>query len=144
MKEFSVTSVSTVDSTITLDVIVSCLLVSGTNIHTLLIENTPIQASSIACIAYSKTMESLTLRKNGYKDADAIVIAEALLSSESSLHSLDLSSNDLTDLGGQYLERLLEKNSTIQALCLDNNQGMSPDEYAKLSAKLVRRTASSA
>ncbi|KAL7577995.1 hypothetical protein ACA910_007611 [Epithemia clementina (nom. ined.)] len=148
MEVFSLKNVSTVDPNATLDLIVSSVLISASNIRSLHVENTPLKSSTIATVAYCDSIQSLSIPKNGYTDADAIVIADALTSSSSTLssrlHSLDLSGNELSDVGGQYLERLLEKNTNIRSLRLNDNKNMSRDEYAKISAKLVGRTASAA
>lgn len=141
LEEFHLKNVTTADPHVTLDLILSTLLVSAPRIHTVHIENTSIEASSIAAISYCSTMRSLTLRKNGYTDADALVLADALLSSLSPLHTLDLSSNDLSDVGVDYLERLLEKNTTIRTLSLNDNKNITCDISAKI---LVGRAATAA
>ncbi|KAL7579381.1 hypothetical protein ACA910_014052 [Epithemia clementina (nom. ined.)] len=142
---FHVNNVTTVDPSVTLDLILSSLLVSAPRIHTVHVENTAIRASTIATIGYSDSIKTVSLPKNGYTDTDASIIAEALVSSPSlSLHSVDFSGNELSDLGGQYLERFLEKNKGIVTLRLDGNKNMSRDGYAKVSAILVGRTASAA
>ncbi|KAL7579383.1 hypothetical protein ACA910_014053 [Epithemia clementina (nom. ined.)] len=141
LESFHAINVSTVDPTVTLDLIVSSLLVSAQRIQTVHIESTPIQASTIASVVYSDTVQSLSIPMNGYKDADASLIADALMSSPPSLHSVDLSGNELSDVGGQYLERFVENNTGIRSLCLNGNKNMSGDRCAKISAKLVGRTA---
>ena len=143
LEDFYVKNVTTADPEATLDMVLSSLFASARKIFKVHIENTPIQAATVATVSYCDTIESLCLPSNGYTDADAAVIADALATS-SSVHTIDLSGNDLSDVGGQCLERFLEKNTTIRSLVLTGNKNMSGDEYAKISAKLVGRTAMAA
>ena len=143
LEDFYVKNVTTADPEATLDMVLSSLFASARKISKVHIENTPIQAATVATVSYCDTIESLCLPSFGYTDADAAVIADALATS-SSVHTIDLSGNDLSDVGGQCLERFLEKNTTIRSLVLTGNKNMSGDEYAKISAKLVGRTAMAA
>ncbi|KAL7577982.1 hypothetical protein ACA910_007599 [Epithemia clementina (nom. ined.)] len=142
METFFVKNVTTADPNATLDMIVSSLLASAPRIDTIHIENTSIDASTLATVSYCDSLQSLELPRNGFQDKDAAVIADALTSS--SVQSLDLSGNELSNVGGQYLERFLEKNTTIRTISLNGNKNMSGDECAKISAKLMGRTAMAA
>ena len=146
LEEFHVENVCTTGGDeVTLDSVVSSLLASATSIRILHIENTPIRSATLSVVSYCSTLQTLSLPKNGYKDADASVIADALLGNASSnVQAVDLSGNELSDVSGQYLERLLEKNTSVHTLSLNGNANMSGDEFDKISAKLVGRAAMAA
>eukprot|EP00522_Entomoneis_paludosa_P012391 CAMPEP_0172457754 /NCGR_PEP_ID=MMETSP1065-20121228/23992_1 /TAXON_ID=265537 /ORGANISM="Amphiprora paludosa, Strain CCMP125" /LENGTH=197 /DNA_ID=CAMNT_0013211665 /DNA_START=74 /DNA_END=667 /DNA_ORIENTATION=- len=143
IEEFKMIDVKIADPTTSLDNTVSCLLVSASCIHTLHLENTRVSATTISTATHCSTLKKLVLPKNGFTDADAGVVANSL-SSNKSIETVDLSNNDLSDVGCKAFESCLDKNKALCVLKLEGNGGISGDEFTKIEAKLRGRTASAA
>lgn len=139
LREVYIKNVTTNDHSISLDLVVSSILVSVDNIESLHIENTPVKASAVATVAYCSSLKYLSLPNNRYTDEDAKVIADGL-SSNKSVEMVDLSRNILSDKGGRQLVLCLEKNTSLRTFKLDGNRKLSGDICAKIQAKLVGRT----
>lgn len=61
-------------------------------------------------LARSKSLKSLNLRNNGAMDEAALAFAEALDRASVVLEVLDLSKNKISDVGGAFLAKTLERN----------------------------------
>lgn len=143
LKELYLKNVTLSQDEMNLDQALSCLLVSADHIETVHIENAPITTSSLMTVSYCSTLRNLILPNNRFVDKDAAALADALSSSKD-IRKVDLSGNDISDVGAKSLEACLESNSSLVELCLTGNSAMSQGEFGKIEAKLQGRAAMAA
>lgn len=140
LKEFICKNVKVVDPSASLDLVISSLLVSAYKIETLELENTPVKSSALLTLGHCPTLKKLVLSKNGYNDADATKIADALAGNKV-IKVVDLSDNELSDVGCKAFEICLDSNKSVSTLTLSGNGGISGDKFNKIEAKLSGRAA---
>ena len=140
LKEFICKNVKVVDTSTSLDLVVSSLLISAYKIETLELENTPVKSSALLTLGHCPTLKKLVLCKNGYNDADATKIADALAGNKV-ITTVDLSDNEMSDVGCKAFEICLDKNDSVNTLNLSGNGGISGEKFNKIEAKLQGRAA---
>lgn len=129
----------TLDEGMKMDSIIEMMLVSSQNLVVLKLDNVPVQAKSVATVAYCQTLETLALPNNSFNDVDAKSIADAVEASES-VKEVDLSGNRISDSGCKSLGLCLEKNKVIEKISLAGNS-ISGAESTKLESTLQARAA---
>ena len=70
----------------------------------------------------NQTLKSLSLWKNSIGDQGVQFLSNVLSSNKTVLTKVDLSSNEITDLGAEYLSQMLRTNLTLTDLSLSNNR----------------------
>jgi Ran GTPase-activating protein (RanGAP) involved in mRNA processing and transport len=120
LEEFSLTSVTLTDSSLTLDEVVSMLLVTVPDLMLVKLEKAPISSSALATAGYCTSLKTLLVPNSGLTDEDAIKLAKAVAQSPS-IQCIDISGNDLSDLGCVAFANALEKNTSIQTIRLEGN-----------------------
>jgi hypothetical protein len=138
LEEFHLTSVTLTDSTLTLDQVVSMMLVTVPDLTLIKLEKAPVSASALATVAYCSSLKSLLLPKSGLTDEDAIKLAEAVAQS-ASIELIDISGNDLTDLGCVAFSTALNKNTSIQTIRLGGNGKISGEQRSLIETTLRER-----
>ena len=139
LEEVSFVNVTLAQEGMKIDAMIEMMLVSCQSLTVLNLDNVPVQAKSVATVAYCETLKTLSLPNNGFNNIDAKTIADAVEASKS-VESLDLSGNKISDTGCKSLALCLEKNKIIQKMTLSGNS-ISGTESTKLESALQARTA---
>jgi Ran GTPase-activating protein (RanGAP) involved in mRNA processing and transport len=144
LEEFTMIGVTLKDPNASLEIAMSMLLVSTPRLSSVHMENTHISQSALQAIVYcSAKLTKLLLPNNGLTDKDADSIAKYASSHGNSIEEMDLSGNDISDLGGAALNKALEKNVSLRALKLDNNR-ISGETLGVLTTDVKKRAAMAA
>jgi hypothetical protein len=138
LEEFYMTSVTLTDSTLTLDQVVSMVLVSVPNLTLIKLEKVPVTASSLAASAYCTSLKKLLVPNSGLTDKDAIKLAQAVTQS-ASIELIDITGNDLTDRGCVAFSTALNKNTSIQTIRLEGNGKISGEQHSLIETTLRER-----
>ena len=112
LEEFHMTNVTLTDSKLTLDQVVSMILVTVPNLTLIKLEKTPVTASALATAAYYNSLKTLLVPNSSLTDKDAIKLAQTVTQS-ASIQLIDITGNDLTDLGCVAFLTALNKNTSI-------------------------------
>ena len=139
LEEVYLTNITLTEEGLKMDNIIEMLLVSSQSLKVLKLDNVPVQAKSVATVAYCETLETLALPNNKFNDVDAKAIADAVESS-TSVKEVDLSGNRISDSGCKSLGLCLEKNKVIEKISLSGNS-ISGAETTKLESTLQARVA---
>jgi hypothetical protein len=138
LEEFHMTSVTLTNSKLTLDQVVSMMLITVPNLTLIKLEKTPVTASALATVAYCHSIKTLLVPNSGLTDKDAIKLAQAVAQS-TSIQLIDISGNDLTDLGCVAFSTALNKNTSIQTIRLEGNGKISGEQRSLLETTLRER-----
>jgi hypothetical protein len=138
LEEFSLTSVTLTDSSLTLDVVVSMLLVSVPDLWILKLEKVPISSSALATAGYCTSLKTLLVPNSGLTDEDTITLAEAVAQSPS-IELIDISGNEMSDLGCVAFANALEKNTSIQTIRLEGNGKIRGESRSLIDTTLRKR-----
>jgi hypothetical protein len=138
LEEFHLTSVTLTNSTLTLDQVVSMMLVTVPHLTLIKLERSPVTASALATAAYCNSLKSLLVPNSGLTDKDAIKLAQAVTQS-TSIQLIDISGNDLTDLGCVAFSTALNKNTSIQTIRLEGNGKISGKQRSLIETTLRER-----
>jgi hypothetical protein len=130
LEEFHVINVTLTDSTLTLDQVVSLMLVTVPGLTLIKLEKVPVTASALATVAYCSSLKALLVPNSGLTDKDAIKLAQAVTQS-ASIQLIDITGNDLTDLRGVAFFTALNKNTSIKRF------------VSRVTARLVASSAAS-
>ena len=139
LEEVIFTNITLTEASMKMDTIIEMVLVSSQNLKVLKLDNVPVQAKSVATVAYCETLETMALPNNMFNDVDAKAIADAVEASKS-VKEVDLSGNRISDLGCKSLGICLEKNKVIEKISLAGNS-ISGAESTKLESTLQARAA---
>lgn len=139
LEQVILTNITLADEGMKMDAIIEMLLVSSQNLVVLKLDNVPVQAKSVATVAYCGTLETLSLPNNSFNDVDAKSIADAVEAS-TSVKEVDLSGNCISDSGCKSLGLCLDKNKVIEKISLAGNS-ISGAESTKLESTLQARAA---
>lgn len=139
LEEVSLTNITLKQEGMKLDAMIEMLLVSSQNLKTLKLDNVPVQAKSVATLAYCETLTTLALPNNSFNDVDAKAIADSVEASNS-VTTVDLSGNKISDIGCKSLGQCLDKNKVIEKISLAGNS-ISGAESNKLESTLQARAA---
>jgi Leucine-rich repeat (LRR) protein len=131
------------DSTFDMTQIISGLLVSCDNLKLLKLEKCKFASSALACIAYCPSLKTLQVPRNNLTDEDAVKIAEGLGQS-SSIDEIDVSNNDLTDLGCHAFSVATKKNNHILAINIEGNAKISFERRNSLGVSVLENSAKAA
>jgi Leucine-rich repeat (LRR) protein len=137
LKEFHMTNVTLTDSSLSLDSVVSMMLVT-VGLTLVKLEKVPISSSALASAGYCTTLKTLSLPNSGLTDRDAVKLAEAVAQS-ASIQLIDISGNDLSDLGCVAFARALKKNTSIQNIRLEGNGKISGEQRNLIETTLRER-----
>jgi hypothetical protein len=138
LEEFSMTSVTLTDTTLTLDQVVSMVLVSVPNLTLIKLEKVPVTASALAASAYCTSLKKLLVPNSGLTDKDAIKLAQAVTQSDS-IELIDITGNNLTDLGCVAFATALNKNTSVQTIRLEGNGKISGEQRSLIETTLRER-----
>jgi Leucine-rich repeat (LRR) protein len=130
------------DSTFDLTQIVSVLLVSADNLKLLKLDKCKCSPSALACIAYCSSLKTLQLPGNNLTDEDAVEIAKGL--GPSSIEAIDVSDNDLTDLGCRALSAAIRKDKMVNDINIEGNKKISFQRRNSLLGSMQERSAKAA
>ena len=139
LEQVILSNITLTDEGMKMDCIIEMMLVSSQNLVVLKLDNVPVQAKSVATVAYCQTLETLALPNNLFNDVDAKSIADAVEASKS-VKEVDLSGNRISDSGCKSLGLCLEKNKVIEKILLAGNS-ISGAESTKLESTLQARAA---
>jgi Leucine-rich repeat (LRR) protein len=138
LEEFHLTSVTLTDSTLTLDQVVSMMLVTVPDLTLIKLERAPVTASALATVAYCNSIKTLLVPNNSLTDKDAIKLAEAV-TQNTSIQLIDIRGNNLTDLGCVAFLTALNKNTSIQTIRLEGNGKISGEQRSLIETTLRKR-----
>jgi Leucine-rich repeat (LRR) protein len=142
LESVSFCSVIFTNSTFDLTQIISTLLVSADSLKLLKLENCEFASSALACIAYCSSLKTLHLPGNKLTDEDAVKIAEGL--GASSIEAIDVSNNDLTDLGCRALSAAIRKDKMVSDINIEGNKKISFQRRNSLLGSVQERSAKAA
>ena len=143
IRELSLNDVSCTAPEVTLDNLVSTVLVSLPNIEILRLDKMAFSSSTVASVGYCSTLAELSLRNSSITDKDAGVIAQALSDSDS-IQSIDLTGNkELSDMANALFAQALDKNMSLRTIKLDDLK-TGGEHRATLTQKLSQRTSQAA
>jgi Leucine-rich repeat (LRR) protein len=128
------------DSSFDLTQIISALLVSADNLTLLKLEKCKFSSSALACIAYCSSLKTLQVPGNNLTDEDAVKIAEGLGQS-SSIDAIDVSNNDLTDLGCHAFSVAIKKSNHVHAINIEGNTKISFERRNSLVVSVEAKAA---
>lgn len=138
LEEFHMSNITLTDSSLSLDPVVSMLFVTVPDLMHVKLENVPISSSALASAGYCTTLKTLSLPNSGLTDKDAIKLAKAVAQIPS-IQMVDISGNDLSDLGCMAFATALKKNTSIQTIRFDGNGKISGEKRSVLETSLSRR-----
>jgi hypothetical protein len=138
LEEFHMTNVTLADSSLSLDQVVSMMLVTVPELTLVKFEKAPVSSSALATAGYCSTLKTLMVPNSGLTDKDAIKLAEAVAQSPS-IQLIDISGNDLSDLGCVAFARALDKNTSIQSIRLEGNGKISGEQRSLIETTLRER-----
>lgn len=144
IEEFSFINVTVSNDAVHLNSIIEMLLVTVPHIHILQIEHThALSAEALAAIGYCFPLRTLLLSNNDFKDECAATIAAAV-AQNGSIEHVDMTLNDMTDVGCAAFARALEKNVHLHVLKVDGNGKISGNKMSELNCALSERAAKAA
>jgi len=138
LEVFELVNVTVLDADVTLDQVISMLLITVPCIETLKLDSTKISSDAIATVGYCSTLKNLYMPNNDINDEQAKDIANAIAQSKT-VEKIDLTGNDLSDVGCLLFSKCLEKNLTISEIKLDGNGKISGENMSKIELKLRDR-----
>jgi Ran GTPase-activating protein (RanGAP) involved in mRNA processing and transport len=138
LEEFSLTSVTLTDSSLTLDEVVSMLLVTVPDLMLVRLEQAPVTSSALATAGYCTSLKTLLVPNSGLTDEDAIRLAGAVAQSPS-IELIDISGNEMSDLGCVAFANALEKNTSIQTIRLEGNGKIRGESRSLIDTTLRKR-----
>ena len=116
--------------------VISTLLIAAYKVRDLTLDHSDFSVSSLACLAYCNTLQTLQLPNNDLTDENAVAIAD-FLSQSTSIHSVDLQNNNLTDLGCHAIADAVKKSSgSIESVNVQGNGQISVEERTCLASNL--------
>jgi Leucine-rich repeat (LRR) protein len=134
LKYFSMSNVTITDESVSLDPVVSMLLITSTKLESLKLEKSSITVAAVATLGYCNTIKTVELPGMNLDDDSAATIAMAIASSKS-VEKLDLSNNMLSDTGCEIIMKALDKNTTIKEINVEGNN-VSQAEQIKLGERM--------
>lgn len=143
LDELHMINITMTDSSLNLDQVVSLVLVTVTDLKVLELENVPISTSVLASVGYCTNLKQVAFPKSNLTDEDASVLAEAVTQSDS-IEMIDLSGNDLSDLGCIAFASALVKNTSIKSIRLDGNGKISGEQRTQIETTLLERAGGNA
>jgi hypothetical protein len=138
LEEFHMTSVTLTDSSLSLDPVISMMLVTAPDLRLVKLERVPVSSSGLAAAGYCTSLKTILVPNSNLTDKDAISLAEAVAQSPS-IELIDISGNDLSDLGCVAFARALDKNTTIQTIRLEGNGKISGEQRSLIETALRER-----
>jgi Ran GTPase-activating protein (RanGAP) involved in mRNA processing and transport len=138
LEEFNLTNITLTNSSLSLDEVVSMLLLTVPDLMHVKLEKVPVTASALATVAYSNSLKTLTIPNSGLTDKDAIKLANALAQCPS-IELIDISGNKLSDLGCIAFTSALEKNTSIQTIRLKGNGKIGEENRSLVDASMRKR-----
>jgi Leucine-rich repeat (LRR) protein len=143
LDEIHMTNITMTDSSLNLDQVVSLVLVTVTDLKILVLENVPISTSALASVGYCPNLKTIAFPNSNFTDTDASVLAKAVTQS-GSIELIDLSGNDLSDLGCVAFSNALKKNTSIQTIRLEGNGKISGKQRTQIETTLLDRAGGNA
>jgi hypothetical protein len=140
LESVTLRNIKTTNSELDLTQIISMLLIAVGELQFLCVENCNFKLSSVlACIAYASSLTTLQLPRNNLTDEDSAAIAQALIKSLS-IESIDLRCNGLSGLGCHAFSETLKKNNIVNSVNVEGNGNTSLEECSssKVNSKLAR------
>lgn len=141
LEEVNFDNVTCVEKAVDLDGALSMLVVSGQNLQKLSIKNMKVSSAVLSTVGYS-SLKQLEVINCGLDDASATALAGSIANMPS-LQSIDLTGNNMTDLGCLAFTKVLEKNLSLHVIKLDGNN-VSTESQTQMAAKLRERVAQAA
>jgi hypothetical protein len=139
LEEFYMTSVKLTDSSLSLDPVISMMLVTAPDLRLVKLEQVPnVSSSALAAAGYCTSLKTIMVPNSNLSDEDAITLAEAVAQSPS-IELIDISGNDLSDLGCVAFARALDKNTTIKTIRLEGNGKISGEQRSLIETALRER-----
>jgi len=120
LEEFTMSNVTLADESVDLDLLVSMLLVSARDIKTLRLDNVKVKSGALSAVGYNSTLTKLVVTNCKMTDKDAIAIAAAAGQCPS-MKIVDVSSNDMSDLGWSAFHKAAEKNLHLEVVQMEGN-----------------------
>jgi Leucine-rich repeat (LRR) protein len=143
LDELHMTNVTLTDSSLNLDQVISLVLVTVSDLRVLALENVPVTSASFASVGYCTYLKTVAFPNSNLTDKDASVLAKAVTQSDS-IELVDLSGNDLSDLGCIAFASALVKNTSIKSIRLDGNGKISGEQRTQLETTLLERAGGNA
>lgn len=143
LKEFTIKNAKVGEESLNLDGVISMLLVTAVKLEKLHLENCSITSSALATLGYCSTLKELKLVNLSLKDSDAGIIAGGVAQSQS-IKTIDLSGNDMSDLGCVAFKNALDKNTSLCTLSLNGNSQISSENLGLIESQLRNRAANAA
>jgi Leucine-rich repeat (LRR) protein len=148
LKQFHLRDVTLRDSesaatTSSFDLILSMLFIAVPNLSVVHIENTKLPPNALQALSHCTTLQTLRLIKCQLTDFHASTIAAVLQSSHSCIERIDLSGNDMTDIGCKCLAVSLNKSTlkfSVQDIKLNDNR-ISGGGLMKIKLTMMQRRA---
>jgi Leucine-rich repeat (LRR) protein len=138
LDELRMIDITLTDSSLNLDQVVSLVLVTVTDLKVLELENVPISTSTLASVGYCPNLKTVAFPNSNLTDKDASVLAKAFAQSDS-IELIDLSGNDLSDLGCIAFASALVKNTSIKSIRLEGNGKISDEQRTQIETTLLER-----
>jgi Ran GTPase-activating protein (RanGAP) involved in mRNA processing and transport len=143
LEEFRWSDVTLTDLSLTLNQVVSMLFVTVPDLHVVQLEKLPITTSALATAGYCTSLRQLLLPNSNLNDKDATFIADAIAKNPV-LEVIDLSANDLSDIGCVAFANALQKNTSIREIKLGGNGNISSATKSQIETTLRNRDGGSA
>lgn len=112
---------------LTLEMVLSMLLISTDKLSSLSVEGCPIKTSVLTAITYNATLDSIRMVNCGLTDEKAMKLVDALAKA-SKITSIDVSGNDFTDFGSHAFTQGLKQRTKVTSVQVDgaNKSGEGP------------------
>lgn len=120
----------------TLHLVLQMILVSVHQLKALRLKGISISRTVIMALPYCLSLKQLSLVQCQLNDADAAALSLALVN-HPAVEAVDLSCNDLSDIGIVAFSRVLDKNLALITLRLDGNGKVSGQQRADVEGKLL-------
>ena len=141
LREFSLTNIT---SSVSLNQVVCMILASCPRLETIKLENAPITSKgALQAIGFCPTLKNLFIPNSNLKNEDAATVAEAAAQC-CSIECIDISGNDLSDLGCVAFSKALGKSTSLRDIKLEGNGQISTGQLNQLLTRLQERAGSSA
>jgi hypothetical protein len=138
LEEFHLINVTLTDASLNLDQVVSLILVTVPYLHLVKLEKAPVSSSALAGASYCASLKTVLVPNSSLGDKDAVELAKAV-SASPSIELVDISGNDISDLGCVAFLDALKKNTSVKTIRLEGNGKISGSHLTLMETALVDR-----
>ena len=111
-------NVKPVDQNVSLDAILSEVFVAIPNLTHVKVDNCCVSGGGLCCVAYSESIQAVMVRGCCLRDRDALILAEACARLPN-LEVIDVSHNQISEVGCDAAFQILKKNPSISYVKMD-------------------------